>query len=226
MKEYAITPDLGATEEVNVVEAILESTKRSAAAILEALAANPPEDKEEADGAVKIAQAGLDAAEKALEEFKPADDQPTVTVGYIHPRKMSSIDNQRYIALRGQWKPQTATLEQLDSLTEIAREIVRFGVKGHKNFGFDFMQEKANLGSAEVLVVPDVLLDFYQATKVLGLGILHVLADKVQEFNALSEKKSTPSLSHVGTDPVNSTAPSVTTTYESGEDAKSQPINT
>ena len=96
-------------------------------------------------------------------------------------------------------------------------------MKGHKGFGFDFMQEKASLGSAEVLVVPDELLDFYQSTQVLGMKILQVLADKVQEFNALAEKKRQPSSLQSGTDQVNSTAESATTTYESGEDAKSQP---
>jgi len=220
MTEYTITPDLGATEEINLVEAVLSNTKARARATLESLKAS---DDKEAQEAVKIAQDALEAAEKALEEFKPSDDQPKVTVGYIHPRKMSSIDNQRYIALRGKWTPETATLEQLDALTDIAREIVRYGIKGHKNFGFDFMKEKASLGSAEVLVVPDELLDFYESTTVLGARILHVLADEVQRFNVLAEKKSKASSLPAGTDQANSTAPSVTTTYESGEDAQSPP---
>jgi hypothetical protein len=220
--EYAITPDLGATEEINVVQAVLESTKKHAAATLKTLNADPPPD-EETKAAVKIARGALNAAEMELEKFKPSDDQPIVTVGYIHPRKSDSIQNQRYIALRGKWKPETATQEQLDALTDIAREIVRWGVKGHKGFAFPFMQEKASIGSTDVLVVPDELLNAYQATTVLGTKILQVLADEVQKFNALAEKKRQPSSSQSGTDQVNLTAPSVTTSYESGEDAKSQP---
>jgi len=219
MKEYLITPDLGATQEINLVAAVLEHTKATAAATLEALKAQTDE---ESKAAVKLAQKALEAAEQSLADFNPSDDQPAVTIGYIHPRKMSSIDNQRYIALRGKWDPKTATLEQLDSLTEIAREIVRFGVKGHKNFGFPFMQEKVTIGSTEILVVADELLDAYQGTTVLGSRILQVLADEVQRYNLLAEKKRQPSSLPVGTDQANSTAESATMTYVGGEDAKSQ----
>ena len=44
MKEYLITPDLGATEPLNVVEAVLEDTKEAAARELEYLTSNPPKD--------------------------------------------------------------------------------------------------------------------------------------------------------------------------------------
>jgi len=232
MKEYAITPDLGATEEVNIVEAVLEATKESATRKLEYLTANPPKDgkteeeteeiREAFEGIVKESQDALGAAEKALADFKPAGDQPIVTIGYIHPRKYDSIGNQRLVVFRG-WSPDEATVEQLDGLTDIAREFVRWGVKGHRNFGFSFMQEKASIGSSEVLVVPEELLDYYQATTVFGMKIIQVLASKVREYNELPEKKSTPSSLQSGTDRENSTAPSVTTTYESGEDAPSQP---
>jgi len=231
-KEYAITPDLGATEEINIVEAVMESTRDSAARKLEYLAANPPkEGKDEKeteeiqqafDEIVKEAQDALEAAEKSLADFKPADDQPCVTIGYIHPRKFDSIGNQRLVALRG-FNPDKATAEQLDSITDISRELVRWGVKGHKNFGFKFMQEKASIGSTEVLVVPEELLNFYQATTVFGVRILMLLALKVREYNELSEKKRLPSSLPVGTDQASSTAESATMTYVGGEDAKSRP---
>jgi hypothetical protein len=232
MKEYAITPDLGATEEVNIVEAVLEATKESAARKLEYLTANPPKEgktEEETkeinqawDEVIKEAQEALTAAEQALAEFEPADDQPTVTIGYIHPRKYDSIGNQKLVAFRG-WTPNEATVEQLDSLTDIARELVRFGVKGHKGFGFPFMQVKAFVGSTELLATAEEVIDFYQATTVFGMKILQVLAGRVREYNELAEKKRTPSSLPAGIDPVNSTAESATTTYESGEDAKSPP---
>ena len=232
MKEYAITPDLGATEEVNVVEAVLEATKDSAARKLEYLTANPPKDgktEEETeeistawDAIVKEAQDALDAAEKSLADFVPADDHPIVTIGYIHPRKYDSIGNQRLVAFRG-WTPDEATVEQLDGLPDIAREIVRFGVKGHKGFGFKFFRESASIGSTDVLAVPDELLDFYQSTTVFKMKILQVLANRVREYNELAEKKRPASSLQSGTDRVTSTAGPVTTTYESSEDAQNQP---
>jgi hypothetical protein len=220
-----LTPDLSATQEVNLLEMILRDIQRRTASMLAQMetAEIKDEDKDEQEAAFKIARDALDAAEKELAAFQPADDHPHITIGYIHPRKAGSLENRRFLAMRGGWSVKTATLAQLDELTEITREVVKYGVKGHRNMAYPFMTETVRIGSAEIAALPEELLDLYQATKVLGTGLLQVLADEVQQYNTLSEKKRQVSLSPSGTVPVNSTVRSVTPTCESGEDAQSQP---
>jgi hypothetical protein len=120
---------------------------------------------------------------------------PAVSIGFIPSRKLSGIRH-RYSELdRGCTKKpdggtdyQALTAAQMDAITDMDREIVRWGVRGHRDFGFDYSTDQAEAGPLKRPVASWECVDVYER-----LGVLSALAARILRFNSLAEEKKSPS---------------------------------
>ena len=190
--EQIIIPDTSATREVDLVRLQLESTMRRA----ELEAADPESEIQD------LAREAAEDARQALSDLESSEEpRPTVTIGYLPSRKLSSLRNASMIARRGKFSADTATHEQLDAITDIMREYVRWGVRGHRDLGFDFESVKECIGPFEHDVASWMVVDVYER-----IGMLPDLFSVIQEYNELSQKKSKPSSCKPGTSHTTTTA--------------------
>jgi hypothetical protein len=199
-----IVPDMEATQEVDLVELRFRGTKERAEGMLEKLEKDVREqtiDVGECRKAVKLTREALDAANEGLGNYKPEPDNPRVVIGYIPPRKLTSLRHAQYVVNRQQLEAETATREQLDGLDDIAREYLRWGIKGHSGLGCDFEQEKEKAGPREYDVATWEMVDIYE-----GIEMLQDLFHEVMAYNSLAEKKRKQSSSKPGIEPTTSTA--------------------
>lgn len=196
-----IVPDLNKTEEKNLIELRLRNTLATAELTIKRL--RKKEQSEDIEKSIEIARRAADAAVEALEEWKPDPEDPIVDVGYIPSRKLTSIRNGMYLANRN-FNLDDCTREQLDAFDDLDREIVRWGVKGHRGLDVDYKSRQERAGAINVQVATWETVDMYER-----LGMLPALRDAVMQYNRLDDSKKKRSPSSPGTIPDSSIATSV-----------------
>ena len=209
-----IVPDLSKTKEVNLVELRFRSTLAEAEHTIAYLGREPlaeGETEKVRKESIRIATDARDAAKAALDAFEPSDDDPVVTIRYIPPRVMTSIRHAYRLAMRDLEDVAHATREQLDALDEAQREIVRWGVAGHVNLGFEHEGESVKAGPLTYDATTWETVEVYE-----GIGMLRALATDVIGYNTLQDAEKKTLSQQSGTTPSNSTATSadVSPSYE------------
>jgi len=193
-----LIPDLAATKEINLVRLYFERTVDNARYGLEQ--AGSEEEKKEATET-------LTAAQKALDEFQPSDDDPTITIGSIPPPKLTELRNCGFVSLRDEKDAEAdkVSAEFLNRTAEISRQYIRWGVRGHANLsGVKFETEKDRIGSKEYEVASVETVYIYEG---MSNGLyFNWIANEVIKFNTLDESKKKQSSQPAGTSPQTSTA--------------------
>ena len=168
-----LTPDVSATVRVDLRRVKLESDK----IILR-----------EVQGVDSLRDKGLRDIDEAIAGLDGAG--PTVTIGYLPAAKKTSLSHRLYALQRsqqGEWSS-----DALDEGTEISREWLRWGLRGH-SLAVPFATEEVEYRGAKVAVAAASMVDLYERN-----GLLFALRRCVEEYNDLSAEKKTQSLLNAG----------------------------
>jgi hypothetical protein len=169
--DQIVVPDTSATKDVDLLELKWSMAARRARADIKA------------NGESDLALGVIADSEKILAKLEGStESRPSVTIGYIPVRKLSSLRNARFALSRDD---PDMSREYLDSLEDIIRETVRWGVKGHQGLGFDFESTKEKVGPLEYNVATWEMVDVYER-----IEMLMDLYTETNDYNTLSEKKS------------------------------------
>lgn len=192
--------DASATVDVNLLQLYLEKSIESAEYIL-----NTTKDNKEKEGAEET----IKEAKKELKKFVPSDEDPVVTIGYLPPPKMTEIRNQRFVNSRDARGHELSKLpaDFLNRSAVIARELLRWGVRGHKNIsGVSYEGDTERINGIDYPVATWETVYLYER---LSDGLyFHWIANTIDAFNTLDESKKKQSLPPAGTRPRSSTAKS------------------
>ena len=195
MANQILTPDFNATVELDLVELDLKRTIQNADFVLsgEDISAELRTD----------AEVSRKAAQEALDKHNSNGTSPKVKIGYIPPRKLTTLRHKHYVLTRQDLKIEDATCEQLEELSDIQREYLRWGIKGHSGLDAEYKAEKDVCGPKEYNTASWDTVELYE-----GMGLLSALYTEVLVYNMLSEEKKRVSLSKPGTNPTTLTVAS------------------
>jgi len=195
-----LIPDLKATKEINLTRLYFERSVDNAQFALEN--ARTDEEKKEAKKILKTAQ-------KVLKDHIPNGSDPTITIGYIPPPKLTELRNSGFVNLRdeGEFDAKTISAGFLNRTAEVSREYLRWGVRGHTNLAdVKFETETERIGSKEFEVASIETVYIYEA---MSNGLyFNWIANEVIAYNTLDESKKKQSSQPPGTQPKSSTVKS------------------
>lgn len=196
-----LIPDLSHTEWLNLIEVKLRGEIRTAEFILKGI------EEGQSDFPKEDCLTILNNAKKSLEEYRPGDDSPTIAIGYIPPRKLSSL-NARFWQSVSKLDKEKNDIALAEKNTELVREFVRWGVKDHKGLKVPYAKDSEQVGPMTYPVTAWEMVDIYEAA-----GLLNQIFHEVVMFNRLGESKKKQSSSLSGTTQTNSTASSASSSH-------------
>jgi hypothetical protein len=131
---------------------------------------------------------------------EPSDKNPQILIGYIPPSKKAELMHRSGDVWRGNSIKTGGTEEearaQIEAVPgsvwegndEVAREWVRWGVRGHDCMPVPYAGAKESYRGKDRPVASPDMVELYEAN-----GWLYVLARLVREFNTLDAEKKRPS---------------------------------
>jgi hypothetical protein len=197
-----LSTDLKTTRDIYLVELLLNRTVQNADLQLAQSNGQKKLTKEERIEIEDIKKEALDA----LGKFEANNKEPMVTIGYIPPRKMTSLKHRLYIATRDDIQPRQATQEHLDEGAEIHREHLRWSIRGMNNLKVEYTSEEDTCGPQTFQVAT------WETVGILeGLGLMPALFEEIMKYNSLDAEKKSLSSSKSGMNPSKQTATSAET---------------
>jgi hypothetical protein len=122
---------------------------------------------------------------KAVDTPK-GDNEPRISIGFLPPAKVSELHHRAMELFRGK-DSATLTAVDMDASEDLAREWIRWGVRGHQGMPFPFEATPATWRGKERSLVADSTLEQYEHN-----GWLPTLERMVIQHNTLSEEKKSP----------------------------------
>jgi hypothetical protein len=119
-----------------------------------------------------------------LEGIEPVGDAgPVITIGYLPPGKRNDCLYRIDKILRGK-AVENLTVEDLLENDRISRDVVAWGVRGHKIAGLDFVSATREYAGKQWQGCADSIVDIYEINGWLGL-----IKNLVLEYNTISLAK-------------------------------------
>jgi hypothetical protein len=117
---------------------------------------------------------------------EPNEKNPQIVIGYIPPSKKAELLHRLSDAWKGK-KVEDVTGADLEVNDEIAREYVRWGVRGHEGFPVPYSGAKESYRGKDRPVCTQDMVELYEAN-----GWLHVLSKAIHAYNSLDAEKKRP----------------------------------
>jgi hypothetical protein len=137
----------------------------------------------------------LSDAEARYAAAKPEENEPTITLGFVPPAKLTSLRDRRALLNQKEQTPEVA-----DQRAELDRELVRWGVRGHSNVrvhgkDIQWASEPTKFRGKEYQLAAQEMIDAYEAQRWLPMhwptcGSLPRLVADYNEMSEGTKKKS------------------------------------
>lgn len=123
---------------------------------------------------------------RAAVDVPKGEDEPRISIGFLPPARVSELHHRAMELFRGK-EAGALTAVDMDASADLAREWIRWGVRGHQGMPFPFEATPAVWRGKERPLVADSTLEQYEHN-----GWLPTLERLVIQHNTLSEEKKSP----------------------------------